>query len=329
MSTNQRSYTQLLEEAVAFIQGHSSFLIVSHVQPDGDAISSCSAMAWLVEQFGKQATIINESELPSRLSYLYHYENILKYEEHLSVQFDAVIALDCADDKRMGEVVKLYPEHVPLLNIDHHATNNMFGTLNIVRATAAATVEIIYDLIKVAQLTPSLSCAKALYTGLLTDTGGFRYSNTSPDVMQMASHLLSIGVSGYELADWLLEKMSIAKVKLLKLALSRISFNEDESIGWITIKKDDLKSCGAVAEDMEGIVNYVLNVDGVEVGILFKEAQDGSYKASLRSAGKVDVAAIAQGFGGGGHVRAAGCSINLPIEECVQLLVGEIGKALT
>ena len=329
MTNNNLQYVKQLEEAIAFIKGYSSFLIVSHVNPDGDAISSSATVAWLLEKMGKQAIIINESELPKRLDYLYRYHTILQYNPELTLQFDAVIAVDCADDLRMGKVVELFDEETAILNIDHHATNNMFGRVNIVNAEAAATVQILYDLIKTVNLTLDVECGTALYTGLITDTGGFRYSNTSSDVMKMASDLLAIGVSGHQLADTLLEKMTIGKLKLLKLALSRITFSDDEKIGWIHIQKDDLIHCGAEPEDMEGIVNYVLNVDGVEVGFLLKETKTGAYKASLRSAGKVDVAKVCQTFGGGGHVRAAGCTLSNAVEESIEQLVSEIRKALT
>lgn len=323
-------YSEQLEKAIAFINRYESFLVVAHEHPDGDAISSCSAMSWLLEQFGKKVIITNESELPGRLSFLYHYDSIMKYESTLELQYDAVIALDCADYSRLGEIRHAFTaQATPLLNIDHHPTNNAFGSLNIIRADAAATVEIIYDLIKHAGMTPNLTCAIALYTGLLTDTGGFRYSNTSPAVMAMASELLAIGVSAYELADHLLEKMTYGRLKLLQTVLARISFSEDRRIGWVSVMRDDLENCGAVSEDLEGIVNYVLNVDGVEVGILLKESENGQIKASIRSAGRVDVSAVAQSFGGGGHVRAAGCKLFDEMERSIEELVGAIRKALT
>lgn len=318
-------YKAQLQEAIAFIQGYSSYLVVAHENPDGDAISSCAAMSWLLEQYGKKITIVNQSELPSRLSYLYHYDDIIQYSSEQDLPFDAVIALDCADASRMGDVLsRIQQSNAPLLNIDHHPTNNGFGSLNIIRANAAATVEIIYDLIKLTPFTPDLACAKALYSGLLTDTGGFRYSNTSPAVMAMASELLALGVSAYELADHLLEKMTMGKLKLLQTALARITFNEEQTIGWVTIMEEDFTSCGAVTEDIEGIVNYILNVEGVEVGILFKQSENGVIKASIRSAGKVNVSKVAQSFGGGGHVRAAGCRLSSDMDESVKSLVEAI-----
>lgn len=326
---NGKAFQLQLDEALGFIKNNASFLVVSHVQPDGDAISSTVVMKWILERLGKTAVLINESELPSRLNYLLYFDEIIPVHLHRpEVPIDAVITVDCADFRRMGEAALLIPEGAKLLNIDHHPTNNGFGTVNVVYPEAAATVEILYNLIERAGLMLDLECANAIYSGLLTDTGGFRYSNTSPRVMEIASRLLAVGVSGSKLAEHLLEKMTIAKLKLLQTALARLEFSEDLKIGWLYIGKDDMTECKALPEDLEGIVNYALNVDGVEVGILFKELSDGGVKASLRSAGKADVAAIAQIYEGGGHVRAAGCKLDGPLPEAIGSLVEVVRKAL-
>ncbi len=327
--TANSGYLAQLDEALAFMQNADRFLVVSHVQPDGDAISSTLVVDWMLRQLGKSVVLINESEVPSRLGYLDGVEAIVHYKLAPPEQtFDRIIAVDCADFKRIGEVAQSFAPGAMLLNIDHHPTNNGFGTVNVIRENAAATVEILFDLIERSGIALDKSVATAIYTGLLTDTGGFRYSNTSPRVMEIAACLLALGVAGNELADLLLEKMTMAKLQLLKLALNRMAFSDNLEIGWVYIGRDDLKNCGAVPEDIEGIVNYALNVDGVEVGILFKEAEDGSVKASLRSAGKANVAEIAQSFGGGGHVRAAGCRLDVPLPQAIEQLVDAVRKAL-
>ncbi|KRE39885.1 DHH family phosphoesterase [Paenibacillus sp. Soil522] len=327
--TVQGSYLKQLDDALAFFSDSDHFLVVSHVQPDGDAISSTVAVGWLLQKLGKSAVLMNESELPTRLSYLHQFDSIVNYKQAVPQQkFNAIISVDCADFKRIGEVASSFAPEAKLLNIDHHPTNNGFGTVNVIRAEAAATVEILFDLIERAAISLDLNCATAIYTGLLTDTGGFRYSNTSPRVMEIAAQLLAVGVSGNELADHLLEKMTMAKLKLLQIALNRLTFSDNLEIGWVYIGKDDLRNTGAVSEDLEGIVNYALNVDGVEVGILFKETDDGAVKASLRSAGKANVAAIAQAFGGGGHVRAAGCRLEGSLSDSITVLVEAVRKAL-
>ncbi|MFX3632962.1 MAG: bifunctional oligoribonuclease/PAP phosphatase NrnA [Candidatus Pristimantibacillus sp.] len=322
-------YKQQLDAALAFMQDGNDFLVVSHVQPDGDAISSTSVVGWLLHKLGKSAMLMNEGEAPSRLSYLLNFDDIINYRLVKPTHtYKYVIAVDCADYRRIGEVSHLFAGDVKLLNIDHHPTNDDFGSTNLIRPDAAATVEILYDLIERASIDFDKDCATAIYTGLLTDTGGFRYSNTSSRVMEIASRMLELGVSGHQLADHLLEKMTMPKLKLLQRSLSRLTFSDNQQIGWLYIEKNDMKEIGAVSEDIEGIVNYALNIDGVEVGILFKETEDGAVKASLRSAGKVDVAAIAQSFGGGGHVRAAGCRLNNPLPVAIEELVNAVRKAL-
>lgn len=323
------AYMQQLDDALSFLRRHDRFLVVSHVQPDGDAISSTSVVGWLLHKLGKSAVMMNESELPGRLSYLWGYDRILSYKQSPRHEpFDAVISVDCADFSRIGEVASLFAENAKLLNIDHHPTNNGFGTVNVVRPEAAATAQILYDLVERSGIAIDLDCATSLYTGLLTDTGGFRYSNTSPEVMEIASRMLAAGAQGHWIADHLLEKMTMAKLLLLQRSLNRLTFSDDRNIGWLYIAKDDMKETGAVSEDMEGLVNYALNVEGVEVGILFKETEDGAVKASLRSAGKVNVAAIAQSFGGGGHVRAAGCRLEEQLQEAMAKLIDAVRKAL-
>lgn len=323
------AYDKLLDEALAFIRKHDRFLVVSHVQPDGDAISSTLAVAWLLEKLGKPAVLVNENRPPGRLDYLWGYSRLSCYNDGPPEEkFKAVIAVDCADFSRIGKVAEALDEGSELLNIDHHPTNNGYGAVNVVKPDAAATVQILFDLIERSGIPLDLDCATALYTGLLTDTGGFRYSNTSSEVMSIASRLIALGVSGYRIADRLLEKMSMAKLKLIQLSLSRLVFTEDGKIGTLYIAKDDMAKTGAASEDMEGIVNYALNVEGVEVGILCKETEDGAVKASLRSAGRVDVAAVAQSFGGGGHVRAAGCRLEGPLQEAMPKLVEAVRKAL-
>ena len=170
--------------------------------------------------------------------------------------------------------------------------------------------------------------ATAIYTGILTDTGGFRYSNTSPEVMAIASRLLQAGVNGPELAELLLERMSFGQMQMIQRGLSRLAFSEDKRIGWLWVTSEDLDETGATNEDLEGLVNYPRNIEGVEVGMLFKENGQSSVKVSLRSAGSVNVAAVAQHFGGGGHVRAAGCRLTDPLPEVITKVVDVVKKAM-
>jgi len=323
------AYRNQLGEAVAFLQGGENFLVVSHVQPDGDAISSTVLVAWMLKQLGKKAVLINEGAVPVRLRYLESSASIVNYtQQKPDTQFDRIIAVDCADARRIGLVAESFAVSAQLLNIDHHPTNDSYGTVNLIRSDAAATVEILYDLIKHAELDLDLPAATAVYTGLLTDTGGFRYSNTTPKVMRIASEMLELGVSGHELADYLLERMTKAQLLLLQRGLNQLSFSAGNQIAWISMSLADMADTGAASEDLEGLVNYARNVEGVEVGLLVKETAHNQVKVSLRSAGKVDVAAIAQSFGGGGHVRAAGCKLDGSLQSVIERVVAAVSEAL-
>lgn len=325
------SYAQQMEKARHFIQDGNHFLIVAHVQPDGDAISSTLAVGWLLRQWNKSFVMVNENGVPNKLGYLPWFEQIqidADRENIASKLFDTVICVDCADYARIGKIAEWIAEDARILNIDHHPTNDQYGEVAVIREDAAATVEILFDMITSYGLELDLDVATVLYTGLLTDTGGFRYSNTTPHVMAIASELLKQGVNGNDIADRLLEKMSMAQMQLIKRGLSRLAFSEDHRIGWLYVTPQDMHETGALNEDLEGLVNYPRNIDGVEVGLLFKQVDDTGVKVSMRSAGLVNVAEIAQSFGGGGHVRAAGCKLAGTLDEVITIVIERVKQAL-
>ncbi|EXX92140.1 DHH family phosphoesterase [Paenibacillus darwinianus] len=329
MTIRSIEYVRMLEEALAFLKGGDDYLVVSHVQPDGDAVSSTVIIHWLLEKLGKRAVLVNEGRIPPRLQYLRSSEFIVNLSENKPERtFSRIVTVDCADFRRVGRAEELFSAEYALLNIDHHPTNDAFGSTNLLRFDAAATAEILFDLIEHAGIPLDVEVATAIYTGLLTDTGGFRYSNTTAHVMAIASRLLDAGVNGFGLADHLLEQMSLPQLRVLQRGLSRLALSEDGRIGWLYIEPSDMAETGAAGEDLEGLVNYARNIEGVEVGMLFKVTESGEVKVSLRSAGAADVAAIAQSFGGGGHVRAAGCRVDGPIGDAMTAVVGSVRKAL-
>ncbi|MFC4598987.1 DHH family phosphoesterase [Cohnella hongkongensis] len=328
-------WTEQLKEAAAFIRDRDDFLIVSHVQPDGDAISSTVTVAWLLDKLGKQYTMLNEGPVPSRLRFLWKSSEIRSMDEAGAADgqpqartYRNVICVDCADYARVGRTEQWFAPDAELLNIDHHPTNNGFGRVNLMKTHAAATAEILFELLDELGLELDTDVATAIYTGLLTDTGGFRYSSTSPLVMAMASRLLQAGVNGPELAEHLLERMTPGQLRILQRGLSRLELSEDQRIAWLWVTSDDLEDTGATNEDLEGLVNYPRNIEGVEVGLLFKQNGEQSVKVSMRSAGRVNVAEVAQAFGGGGHVRAAGCRFAEPLAETIRQVIGQVRKAL-
>lgn len=322
-------YTRQLEAAAAFIEQHDDFLVVSHIQPDGDAASSTYATGWILKQLGKSFTMINEGAMPSKFSYLWGSDQVLDFSKQVPERFySTIISIDCADFSRMGRISTLFDDQAHLLNIDHHPTNDRFGSCHLIKSDAAATVQILYDLTIHMKLIPSLDFGNCIYTGLLTDTGGFRYSNTSPEVLKIGANLLALGVQGSIIAEQVLERVTYSQIVLLQKSLSTLSFAHDRKLAWLAVSLADLESTGASSDDLDGLVNYPRNVEGVEVGMLFKEKAVGVIKVSLRSSGLVDVAAIAQSLGGGGHVRASGCTIHGTLEEAVARMVQEVGNEL-
>ncbi|NMO96204.1 DHH family phosphoesterase [Paenibacillus lemnae] len=323
------TYEQELQQAKQFLLEHDDYLIVSHVQPDGDAVSSTLAVGWLLSRLGKKFVMINEGVIPKRMQFLWHADELLDMSVNRPKRkFDNIICVDCADFQRVGRTQELFSEQSLLLNIDHHPTNDRYGHVNVVLPEAAATAEILYDLLNSFDVEWDADIASAIYTGLLTDTGGFRYSNTSSKVMGIASELLSHGVNGPDLAESLLEEMTLPQIKVLVQALNTLQMTDDGRIAWVFVTPEQMRETGAVNEDLEGIVNYPRNIQGVEVGILFKSLESGAVKASFRSAGHVDVAALAQSFGGGGHVRAAACRIEGDLQSVITQVVEVVKKAL-
>jgi bifunctional oligoribonuclease and PAP phosphatase NrnA len=328
---HEAEYRLQLEESKAFILNQDRFLVVSHVNPDGDAIGSTLAVGQMLMQLGKSFVLVNEGAVPVKFDMLPQF-NLIRSFTADSVSgavpsFDCVIAVDCADYQRIGRVREWFPDSVPILNIDHHPTNDGFGAVNLIRPSAAATAEVLYDLALVLGLSWAKPMADCIYTGLLTDTGGFRYSNTTPKVLNIASEMLHYGVDGNKLADHLLEKVTFSHIMLLQRVLANLSFSEDKRIAWMSVTRQDALESGADNGDLEGLVNYPRNIEGVEVGLLFKQSDEQKYKVSFRSAGLVDVAAVAQGFGGGGHVRAAGCTISGTLDQVIGQVLQEVRRA--
>lgn len=324
-----RPYPEQLAAARAFIEANDGFLVVAHSSPDGDAVSSTVAVGWLLERLGKRYAMINEDKMPVKFDYLWGFDRVRRNDgQPPAGRFDCVICVDCADEARMGDVKAWFADRAKVLNIDHHPTNDGFGDVQLIRPEAAATVEILYDLALELNEPVSIELATAVYTGLLTDTGGFRYSNTTPKVMRIAAELLALGVSGHRLAERVLETITFSHISILKLALGTLSFAYDRKICWMTVSAEQLRESGATSEDMDGLILYPRNIEGVEVGLLFKQADEHTVKVSFRSNGGVDVAAVAKSFGGGGHVRASGCTLTGGLNDVVRRVIKEVGQLL-
>lgn len=319
------SYKDQLAETSRFLKGNDPFLVVNHVNPDGDATGSLLAMGFILEALGKSFVLVNEGATPEKFFVVALSEQIKNLTtEPLTQKYRQIIALDCGDLKRVGEVSKFFDEDVALLNIDHHPTNDHFGTVNLIKTDACATAEILFDLVKVLEIPLTQDLATALYMGILTDTGGFRYSNTTAEVMEKAAELLRYGVKPGDVAERCLETISSSYLHLLQQVLPTLALNKEDKVAFLSISVDAREKSAASNEDMEGIVNYARNIEGVEVGVLFKQMDEKTVKVSLRSKREVDVSAIAKVLGGGGHARAAGCTVYDSLDNAQHLLLEKI-----
>jgi phosphoesterase RecJ-like protein len=243
--------------------------------------------------------------------------------------FDATILVDCGGPDRTGSIISGDMARLgTLANIDHHATSRPWGDLNLIDPAASSTAELVHELIVRAIGAPTLDMATCVYTGLVTDTGGFRYSNTTPGVLALASGLVALGVDPAGVAKEIYDSTPYASLKLLARALDSLSITADGRIAWISLTEDDLAATGTDWESSEEFVSYPRSIPTVLAALFFKQKQSGQVKVSLRSRGPVDVSAVAATHGGGGHRNAAGCTIRASLPEARETILREIAALL-
>lgn len=311
---------------VDLIKNKNHLLITTHVNPDGDAIGSETALAHYLHQLGKQATIINVDPTPAFFSFLDQEKNIQRYDAERSLPLveavDCCIVVDVNEWKRLGDIhVPLQVKRIPLACIDHHPTTSPVGEVQVIDPTASSTGELVYDfLIDVgAELTPLM--VDALYTCLLTDTGSFRFSNTTAETHRIAADLLQRGARSRFIYSELYESYSKNRAWLQGELLANMRFECDGQLAWFVLSQDMLRKTGAQLWESEGFSELPNVIREVQVSIMFTESEDGSVKASFRSKGRVPIRPLAEAFGGGGHAFAAGAALKMNLEQAVKTLI--------
>lgn len=298
---------------LALLQDHRSFVLTAHVSPDGDSLGSLLALYEFLVKQGKQVTVILDDTIPHVYRMLPHWEVIRTADEQGAIECDLLVILDASTLDRIGRVGAI--TGVPTLNIDHHVSNQGFTDYRWLDADAAATGEMIYRLLREAQEPITREMAINLYTAIATDCGFFRYANTRPATMHIGADLLSYGVEPNTIAESL-EQISRDTMRLTANVLRNMAFFADGRIAVITVTPDML----AHDESTDELINYPRKVEGVDVAVMLKQKDDHLVKISMRSR-TVDVSRVAMQFGGGGHARAAGCSIQGTIEEAQRQLL--------
>lgn len=322
------------EGAIEAVKKGKRFLVVSHVNPEGDAVGSLLGMALALKGLGKDVVPYLEDNVPDIFRFLPGADAVV-HSLAGKGPFDATFAVDCGQKERLGKdfVALKYPGTI--INFDHHVSNDRFGDINVIAADASAAGEVVYDFCKAAGITITRDMAVNLYVAIHTDTGSFRYSSSTPESFEKAGDLVRLGVDPWAISTRVYENHPAKKYKLLGMVLSTLEMVEvsgcdgDCSISTLIVSLDMLKRCEAEKDLADGFVNYARGIEGVAVGALFRETGPDEYKVSLRSKGTVDVAKVSQGFGGGGHSHAAGFNTSgIKLSQLKDSVIAALKKAM-
>jgi len=311
-----------MEQIIQQLKNSQSVLVVSHVNPDGDAIGSLLAFGFVMDALDVKATLYNESDIPAVYRFLPDVNRIQNQISRIH-PYDAAIVLDCSNLDRVGSATDIVTQIPMVINIDHHVTNTRFGVRQLIDDKACATAELVYRLVKKMALTITPAMATCIYTGIVTDTGSFRFSNTNAAAFEICNTLVRLGVDPYHIARHLYGTYSLGRIKLLNQALESIEISNNGRLSLMTLTRNMLKETGTHPEDADGLIHYARRIEDVKVAALIQEQLNGDqhpektkkYHVSLRSDGSIDVAMIASKFGGGGHPSAAGFSIDATLSK--------------
>jgi len=317
-----------LNKVKQIIEENNTFLITSHINPDGDSIASMLALFEMITGLGKKAKMVIADKVPPVYNFLAYYDKIEVYSPaYTKKSFDVAIVIDCGDYNRI-EKVKDVIDGDFVLNIDHHIGNPRFGTYNYVDYKSGATTEILYFLAAKLNYRINPALASMLYVGLMTDTGSFRYSNTTARNLKIASELVKKGANPEYLSSMVYERNRIQKFKLLELIFRRMRFFHNDEVIISYISKKDMLELNALGSDSEGLIDFLRSIGTVKAAALLYDRGDGYIKVSLRSKHDVNIMLVANSFGGGGHKNAAGGKIKDTLENAINRILAAILEVL-
>lgn len=304
------------------IKKAKKLLLATHSDPDGDAVSSLLALGLALSKLEKNITLYNSSSIPAVYRFLPSVKRIADQIEPFN-GYDTALILDCGDISRIGQASAEICQIPVVINIDHHISNTGFGDLQFVDPEACSTAEIVYRLIKALDVRIDKDIAISIYTGILTDTGSFRFSNTNQAAFAISLEMTELGVEPYNVAQHVFGTYSLERIKLLNLALDSLEISENGKLSIMTVTNAMFDFTETQPEDVDGMINYARRIQDVKVAALIQEQRNGRtesddqrrFHVSLRSDGSVDVAAIAGAFGGGGHPSAAGFQVETSLGQ--------------
>jgi bifunctional oligoribonuclease and PAP phosphatase NrnA len=321
----KRNPASSMSEVAKLIKSNQSFLITTHVNPDGDGLGAESALYLALKKLGKKVQVVNHDPLPKRFNYL-PFASAYRVSDRIP-SHDVCFVLDAGGFGRIRDGVKR-SEFGTLVNIDHHFSNDRYGDYNLVIPEASATGEIVFRLIEALKVKVDKGIAESVYTSIVTDTGGFRYSNTTPQVLRLAAQLVDAGAEAQKVSERIFAGFTKEAMELIRVSLGTVVIHGDGRVASMTLTQEDLRKSGATDDDTENLINYVRKLDTVRIAVFLKERPDGQVKLSLRSRSDVNVANIANKFGGGGHVYAAGAVLSGPLDKALKSVLQACQQAL-
>lgn len=312
------------------LKKHDHFLVSCHVTPEGDAIGSLFAMESLLRRLGKKTTVVCEDPFPKRLAFLSSKRwNRAEDIRKPAFSFQALVTTDCPTLDRIGKVRSLLTPETVIFNIDHHVSNHFFGNYNYVRPEASATGEVVFDIFKHLRLPLTKWEAENIYTAIVTDTGSFKYSNTSEHCHKIAAELIRTGIPVEKINDAIYSTYSLRKIQLYSRLLSRVKTSAHGQIAWAGLKRSDLKHSGATYEDAEGFIDFLKYLKEVKIAFFMTELENnGRIRVSFRSKGNYDVNRIATFLGGGGHRKASGCILRGSLDGAKKKILKLLSRKL-
>jgi phosphoesterase RecJ-like protein len=294
----------LIEAIAKELRDNKRFLLTTHVNPDGDAIGSLGALALVLEDLGKEVVAYCQDEIPGFLRFLPYSERIVR-EIPGPNRFDVAVVLDCGELDRIGNAAKALQQVEKIIHIDHHSSSDDFGQLNLVRPECSSTAEILYEIFQAIPASLSSQAAENIYTAILTDTGSFRFANTTARALDIAAEMVALGVAPDKIASEVYDSMSPERLRLLALSLNTLTLRANGRLATMQVSREMLEETKTSVMDTDGFVNYPRGINTAEMAIFFREMDSGKVNVSLRSRGRLNVAEFARNYDGGGHHNAA------------------------
>jgi len=317
-----------IKEVLKACRRYRKFLITTHQNPDADAASSALAMAAFLKSLGKSVCVVNEDALPQWLMFLPQAKLFKRVRQLAAFEYDAAIVLDCGDRKRVGAAGKLFIEGRPVINIDHHITNDRFGDVNAVIGKASSTCEIIFELLKAAGYRMNKAMSMLLYAGIMTDTGSFRYENTGPRTHAIVAELMAFGLNAPDLYRRLYAGIPVRDLKLFTEVIHDAGLLLDGKVYCVCLPERTVAGFSRSFDLKERLFGFLRMIDGIEVVVILTQINSKETRVNLRSQGKFDVARLAQKFNGGGHMKAAGARIYDNLAAAKKQIIARITRQM-